>query len=447
MSSTIYHIEKRSTGSSAIVNTTTGHDIVAGDWNVRTAVHEYGGAAAIAYDGIIYFSNEKDGRVYRVINGKQPEAVTEGAFQVHIFVSLLYPLILVDQLQSESTVHLFANFAVHTKRPELLVSILEDHTVDTPQTVKNSLCVINTVDKKVYPVGGLPPADFYASPLVSPDGRKLAWQQWYHPDMPWEGAELFIADIVDGEKSISLANVKLFAGKKKDISAAYPSWVNNTTILFTSDETGYQNPWVYSTTTDQARCVFSKPVSEDFSGPAWKLGGSPYAIVDASGHNALFTAFRGGRQILYTVELTTGAPPDEVSPCPFIAIDGLRQISPGKPELVFSGMKSDGPGGVIKCTLSASAAPVSAEYTVLKSTQSSDSASVDFPPEIISAPKPLTFTVPPHDDPLHVVFYEPTNPDYDGSSIPGEKPPCIVSVHGGKQLCQLQMDISSYLAS
>lgn len=249
--------------------------------------------------------------------------------------------------------------------------------------------------------------------------------------MPWEGAELFIADVVDGNKSISLTNVKQFAGKKGYISAAYPSWINDTTILFTSDETGYQNPWVYSTTTNKAHCVFSTPVPEDFSGPAWRLGGSPYAIIDASGYKAFLSAFRDGRQILYIVDLTTGAPPNEVSPYAFVAIDSLRQIHPGKPELVFSGMKSDGPGGVIQCTLSASASPASAVYTVLKSTQSSDSAT-EFPPGIISAPKPLTFTVPPDDDLLHVVFYEPTNPAYDGSSIPGEKPPCIVNIHGGK---------------
>ena len=407
------------------MNTITGHDVVAGDWNVGTTVHEYGGAAAIVYDGVVYFSNLKDGRVYRVRNGMQPEGVTEGVFYPHH--NLFYPL----SRQSESTVHRYANFAVHTKRPELLVSVLEDHTDDTPQSVKNSLCVINTVDKKVYPIDGLPPADFYASPLVSPDGHKLVWQQWYHPDMPWEGAELFIADVVDGNKSISLTNVKRFAGKKGYISAAYPSWINDTTILFTSDETGYQNPWVYSTTTNKAHCVLSTPVPEDFSGPAWRLGGSPYAIIDASGYKAFFSAFRDGRQILYIVDLTTGAPPNEVSPYAFVAIDSLRQIHPGKPELVFSGMKSDGPGGVIQCTLSASASPASAVYTVLKSTQSSDSAT-EFPPGIISAPKPLTFTVPPDDDLLHVVFYEPTNPAYDGSSIPGEKPPCIVNIHGGK---------------
>jgi len=32
---------------------------------------------------------------------------------------------------------------------------------------------------------------------------------------------------------------------------------------------------------------------------------------------------------------------------------------------------------------------------------------------------------------LPVVLYRPTNPAYEGSSIPGEKPPCVINVHGG----------------
>ena len=82
ITSTIYHIESRPSdpvpGRNVLVNTATGNDIVGPDWNVRTMVHEYGGAAAIAYDGVVYFSHLDDGRVYLVSEGTQPEAVTPG---------------------------------------------------------------------------------------------------------------------------------------------------------------------------------------------------------------------------------------------------------------------------------------------------------------------------------------------------------------------------------
>ena len=79
----MYHIERRSTGLNALVNTITGIDVVAGDWNVRTRVQEYGGGAAIAYDGHIYFSNAKDSRLYKVKEGAMPEPITPGESSCH----------------------------------------------------------------------------------------------------------------------------------------------------------------------------------------------------------------------------------------------------------------------------------------------------------------------------------------------------------------------------
>jgi hypothetical protein len=62
-----------------LVNTKTGQDVTVGkDWNVRTGVHEYGGAPAIVHNGITYFSHYGDGRIYQVKEGGEPEAVTPG---------------------------------------------------------------------------------------------------------------------------------------------------------------------------------------------------------------------------------------------------------------------------------------------------------------------------------------------------------------------------------
>lgn len=116
---------------------------------------------------------------------------------------------------------------------------MEDHTTETPAQVVNTICVIDTAKQSVTTlVSG---ADFYASPCFSPDGKHFAYQQWFHPDMPWYGAEIHVADceVVDG--LIRLTNGRHVAGKKRDISASYPLWASNDTLLFTSDESGFQN--------------------------------------------------------------------------------------------------------------------------------------------------------------------------------------------------------------
>ncbi|KAF7983607.1 hypothetical protein HWV62_20518 [Athelia sp. TMB] len=396
-----YHIEGRSSGQNALVNTISGADVVAGDWNVRSGVHEYGGAPAIVYDGNIYFSNINDGRVYHVREGGTPEAVTP-----------------------ENKAHLFANFEASPSHPTLLVSILEDHTHDTPQTVINTLCVIDTAQKSVTQLKGISTADFFAAPTFSPDGSKLAWLQWYHPDMPWEGTELYVADVEYAEGSLSVANARHIAGKKLDISVGYPSWADASTLVFMSDVSGYANPWKYAPATQTATPVLAAPIAEDFAGPAWTLGGAPYALAAGGG---LFSAWRGGANVLYFVDFRAQQA-REVSPYPFATVDALRALGAG--EFVFAATRADGPGGVVRCSLDGAAGAVAptATYTVLKSAGGEGGAAA-FPPGIISVPIPHTFTVA--GAPLHVVLYKPVNPEYEGSSVEGEKPPCIINVHGG----------------
>ena len=38
-------------------------------------------------------------------------------------------------------------------------------------------------------------ADFFAFPTPSPDGSKLAWINWDHPRMPWDGTELRVGAV------------------------------------------------------------------------------------------------------------------------------------------------------------------------------------------------------------------------------------------------------------
>ncbi|EGN97423.1 hypothetical protein SERLA73DRAFT_75108 [Serpula lacrymans var. lacrymans S7.3] len=405
----VYHLENRPSekGRIVVVNTHLGGkgDVFGEGFNARTGVNEYGGAAAIAYDGTIYFSNWDDSRVYRVnkLTGLAPEAITP-----------------------ENKYHKYANFAVHPKHPNLIVAIFENHKdhsgQDNPRETDNFLYVINTETKQTYPL--VTGATFYASPVFSPDGTKIAWQEWYHPDMSWEGSLIYVADVAPSGESLVISNAVVVAGEKAHVSVSYPLWANNNTLVFTSDkDSGYQNPWKYSTVTKIAKLALSAPVQEDFGGPAWLLGAYPYAFLDHTGSTALFTAFRDGRNVLYVVDLQSEKKPAEVSiqSSHFAVITNIRQTFGGA---VFVGQKSDEAGGVILCTITDSAAGPSAQCVTLKSTGSVAPA---FPPGIISPPQP--FTLPRGDQPIHVIYYGPKNPDYIAPK--DEKPPCIVNIHGG----------------
>lgn len=314
----------------------------------------------------------------------------------------------------------YANFAVHPARHDLLVSVLEDHTVDTPQTVVTILTVINTTRKAVFPL--VVGADFYAAPVFNPSGTKIAWQEWYHPDMPWEGSLIKIADVLIQEDTLAVLNTTRVAGEQLTKSVNYPLWASDATLVFTSDElNGFQNPFIYSTSTGSAQLAIPESIQEDFGGPAWGLGNYPYALLD-NGKFAAFVAFRDGRNVLYALSLSDEKRIVEVRDFPFSLVSRVNQR--GGMSIVFNAKKSDAPGGIFLCTFSGTSFAPS--YQVLKS---SARQSVSGNEAYISLPQPITLYR--DDKPLYVVYYAPKNPNYSGSSIPGEKPPCIVHVHGG----------------
>ncbi|KAF8797775.1 alpha/beta-hydrolase [Phlegmacium glaucopus] len=397
VTSEVYHIESRPSeaGRNVLVHTASGQDVVGAGWNVRTAAQEYGGAAAIVHNKIAYYSNLSDGGVYQVNDGGQPERVTP--------VGKPYR---------------YACLEPHPKKPHLLVSILEDHTHSDPSDVVTTLVVINTVTKSLHPlVSG---ADFYALPRFSPDGNHITWQQWHHPDMPWEGGEVYIADVIIDDDTLSLKDQIHVAGVRGKVSACYPSWRNNDNLIFTSDESGYVNPWKY--TNGKASPLFPEPIAEDFGAPFWSLGNSFYALIDKEGKFALFSAIKNGRDVLYLVDLGGGSQPKLIEN-PFVVIDSVRTVSLEREQVVFRGQKTDETPAILRCSLSSL---IKEEFVVLK-----PASEAPLPRDIISQPQPITLKVPPNDSPLHVIYYPPYNPKYSGSSIKGERPPCIVSIHGG----------------
>lgn len=335
---------------------------------------------------------------------------------------LPFHLILLDV---ENPKYRYANFAVHPNRHDLLASILEDHTIDTPQTVVTTLCIINTTRKAVFPL--VVGADFYAAPVFNPSGTKIAWQEWYHPDMPWEGALINVADVLVQQDTIVVLNKVRVAGELLTKSVSYPAWTSDTTLVFTSDElNGFQNPFIYSTVAGSAQLAIPESIQEDFGGPAWNLGDFPYAILadprGGDGKFAAFTAFRDGRSVLYIISLSEDKSIVEIRDFPFSLVN--RVNSSGGTSIIFNANKSDAPGGIFSCTFSgASFLP---SYRELKSSATQPVSGND---SYISPPNPITLYR--DEKPLYVVYYAPKNPKYSGSSIPGEKPPCIVNAHGG----------------
>jgi hypothetical protein len=350
-------------------------------------VHEYGGACVDIRDGVAYFSNYTDGRIYKVASGGQTEPITPS-----------------------DKPYRYADFKINPVNPSLIVSVMEDHTINKPAQVVNTLVLVDVQAKTVSPlVSG---ADFYIAPRFTPDGSRLVWQQWRHPDMPWQGSDIYVAEF--DPKTGKLGTATHIAGERTNISVGYPYWsVDGQTLYFLSDEgePRFQNPWVYKG--GVAKKLLSSPLEQEFGAPAWNLGWEFGTPLDASNKRVLFTSIKGGRNVWQIVDTTSGKPQEVESP--YVDIVTIRRLADNI--IVFIGGKVSEGKSVVVAKIAESG---EFSYETLKL-----SAPPQFSPDLISIPQPITIKVPPNDEPLHIVYYPPTNPAYSGSSIENEKPPCI----------------------
>jgi hypothetical protein len=233
--------------------------------------------------------------------------------------------------------------------------------------------------------------------------------------MPWEGSELMVADLALSGTALTLENMKVISGKRSQVSVDQPHWASDDALIFLNDSSGYVNPWSYSVTSSQARPVFPSAIPEDFSEPAWQFGWSDFAILNSE--TALFASTRDGRAVLSLANLVSRSLTD--LPCPYSVLRQLRYVSPR--EITFLGTKDDESTSVVRVVLSDNWVP---SYEPIKTP-----ALTSLPRDIISKPQAYALSVPPSNEPVHVLYYPPFNPQF--APLDGEAPPVVVSIHGG----------------
>src|SRR5436309_12478721 len=211
----IYWIEQRPAegGRHVVVRRASGGaitDVTPLPFSARTRVHEYGGGAFTVADGMVYFANDKDQQLYRLRPGSPPERLTAQP-------GLRYADTVVDRRRSR------------------IVCVREDHTEPGREAI-NTLAAVDLSGGQAGTVLASG-SDFCASPRLSPDGSRLAWLTWNHPNMPWDGTELWCVDLVDDG---STAHPQLIAGGRRE-SIFQPEWSPDGVLYFVSDRTGWWN--------------------------------------------------------------------------------------------------------------------------------------------------------------------------------------------------------------
>jgi dipeptidyl aminopeptidase/acylaminoacyl peptidase len=354
-------------------------DVTPQPFNARTRAHEYGGGAYFVHEGSVFFSNFVDQRLYRHDRNAGSNARSNAGSNA--------PRPITPEPAQPAAVR-YADGRV-TPDGKRLICIRERH--------ESSGEVINEI--VALPADGAGPpeiivsgADFYSSPRISRDGR-LAWLQWSHPQMPWDGTELW-------------ADHRRVAGGPSE-SIFQPEWSPDGILHFISDRTGWWN--LYAVTGGEASPV--APMDAEFGLPQWVFGLSRYAFLSA-GRIACVYSSSG---LDYIGIVSPGAKRVEALPSPYSTFGNIR--SDGGNRLGFIGASPSRAAEVAVMDVSTN------ELRVLRR-----SMQVDVDPGYISSPEPIEF---PTSNGLtaFALFYPPQNKDFSASA--GERPPLLVLSHGG----------------
>ncbi|KAK4309443.1 hypothetical protein Pmani_018940 [Petrolisthes manimaculis] len=346
------------------------------NYDVRTRVHEYGGGSFTVHNNSLFFSNGLDGAIYRQ-EGPQgtPTRLTNTK----------------NRRYADGT---------YNEKLNTLFYVVEDHG-EGKGDGKNGVVMVDasTGREKVL----ISHADFFASPRVSQDGKKLVWVQWNLPNMPWDENRMFVAQVTNGE----LAIIKFF----QHGSMMMPSFDQNDELFYVHDSTGWWN--LYRVT----RRGFENnltPETQEVGWPVWRLGRKAYDInprlgareaVVICGHDLTVVDLASlNRRVIktgyntYSLGVAYSLTGQKVY---VVAGDGVRSSRLVEVEMA-TGLTREVRGDQPPTP------PVDMAYLS--------------PPTLIQFPTTQA-------DFAYGYLYMPKNPDFHAPT--GSKPPLVVRVHGG----------------
>ena len=352
-------------------------DVTPNPFSVRTRVHEYGGGAFLVdRDGVVYFSNFSDQRIYRQDPGAAPRPITpEG------------PLRYAD--------------GVFDRLRQRVICVREDHS--GPGEPVNAVVTVDADGKAAQQVlySG---SDFCSTPRISPDGGSLAWLAWDHPNMPWDGVRLLAAEIGDEGR---LGAHRMVAGGATE-SIFQPHWAPSGDLYFVSDRTGWWN--LYRWRDGEAHAVANREA--DFGRPQWVFGAATYGFL--SEYRIACSYVRNGVWRTAVLDTIDGSLTDLESPYTEM---GRGDLQAGNGRVVFVAGAPTEPMSLVEWD------PATGETRVLRR---GNGLTVD--PGYISVPQPVEFPTG-QGRTAHAFYYPPNNQDFTAPE--GERPPLLVKSHGG----------------
>ena len=348
-------------------------DLLPAPFSASHSVHEYGGRSYLGIPNesgyTLFFSNKSDQRLYRMIAGSEPKPITPETSSTHRYAELIK---VGDEI-----------WCVREK-------------VTGANCERELIAIGETGEIRVLVTGH----HFYMNPRVSPNGKHIVWVSWEHPDMPWDGTELFLADISEGK----IVNKRVIAGNRKNPVLA-PEWLNDETIIYIDEESGWWNPWKVNLAGKREQIIDEE---SEWGFPAWQLGYRSIAVLNDG-------RFVGVHGPVASRKLAI------VDPIKKSVVDFKCDFTHFPPTFATDGNR------IVAFASGSSSFPTLIELDKTSLTQSRVIRPNELPISTSYAPTISEITVPGKDRDVKVILHKATHPDHPE---PGATA-LLVQVHGG----------------
>lgn len=351
-------------------------DLIPQPFNATSRVHEYGGGAYCVSSSHLIFVNRTDQNLYTVdlANAGTPTQITTSD-------------------SSERFGDLFM-----TRDGSKFVCVRERHR--SHEEPINDLVLINPKSGQAVVLHS--GHDFYAAPRVSPNGKRLAFIAWDHPNMPWDGTQLYICELTKN----SPLHATVIAGGFAE-SVLHPWWMSDSKLTFASDSTGYWNLYLF----DDAGVLPLTHDDAEYATPMWGLGSSHFVHRD----ERYLVALKRGKETAEIVAIDTHLPTETVIESSF---DSYSNVVIHRGQLVFLASSS---------TETSSIYMRSRDGNRLVKIESSGDSLLD--DRYIAEAEHLEIRDDDDEVIAYTYFYRPKNPDFQPDQ--DTHPPLLVLMHGG----------------
>lgn len=349
-------------------------DLIPPPYNARTRVHEYGGASYLVCEVGVFFSNFSDQAIYWIDEQQS-----------------------IKQLTDTPDCR-YADFIYDVNR-NCLICVREDHRnkeIEAVNTIVSIDC--ETRQETVLCAGN----DFYSNPRLSPDGKKLCWLEWQHPNMPWDTTSLYQSDFDnDGQ----LVNIKLLAGGRNE-SVLQPKWNKNNELLYVSDKSNWWN--LFHLNEVEQTCLL--PMDAEFAVPQWSFGEQSFDFIDQD--TLIVSYWQKGIAKLAKLDLNQSSLTDIDVP-----FTDLESIVCHENKCWFIAAAPQSFPAIIELDVTNN------QYEVLRI-----SNDINIDKAYLSSGQSIQYSVNDADE-AYAFFYAPENPEF--SAPANTLPPLIVMSHGG----------------